>query len=69
MNELEIEKNVQKAADERGKYVPPKLTVISLDKTASAVRLFDFPYDGLSGYDASCSHFGLQCAMPFRRIP
>lgn len=47
MNKPEDEKSAQKPADARGKYEPPKLTVVSLDETGSGSG---YLADGAGGY-------------------
>ncbi len=49
MNETAAEKNALQTADAKGQYEPPKLTVLSLDETATGSSYSST--DGVTGYD------------------
>ncbi len=53
MNKFEAENSAPKAADAKGKYEPPKLTVLSLDE-AQAGPVYGAYTDGVlgSGYSS-----------------
>lgn len=53
MNESEAEKSSPKTTDVKGKYEPPKLTVLSLDEAESTTKYTFNGSDGFSGSNYS----------------